>query len=152
MYTNLQRIKTAPNRDKELVCQLDILKAKLEFWELLQQVWTSYHKSHRKERCTVILQAAFPFGVCLIFQGFCSIECIQTDNGAAFTNRFTTHRDRPTLFQVHLWSSMASGTEWSVLIHTGTMTRWSVATGRTPRILCHPYFLFLCRLLQAVKG
>ena len=30
------------------------------------------------------------------------IQCIQTDNGAEFTNRFTTHRDKPTLFQVHL--------------------------------------------------
>ena len=30
------------------------------------------------------------------------IECVQTDNGAEFTNRFTTHRDKPTLFQVHL--------------------------------------------------
>lgn len=32
----------------------------------------------------------------------CPIECIQTDNGAEFTNRFTTHRDKPTLFQVRL--------------------------------------------------
>ena len=30
------------------------------------------------------------------------IKCIQTDNGSEFTNRFTTHRDKPTLFQVHL--------------------------------------------------
>ena len=30
------------------------------------------------------------------------IECIQTDNGAEFTNRFMTHRDKPTLFQKHL--------------------------------------------------
>lgn len=30
------------------------------------------------------------------------IECIQTDNGPEFTNRFTTHRNKPTLFQVHL--------------------------------------------------
>ena len=30
------------------------------------------------------------------------IECIQTDNGTEFTNRFTTHREKPTLFQVHL--------------------------------------------------
>lgn len=35
---------------------------------------------------------AFPF----------PIECVQTDNGAEFTNRFTTHKDKPTLFQVHL--------------------------------------------------
>lgn len=30
------------------------------------------------------------------------IECIQTDNGTEFTNRFTTHHDKPTLFQRHL--------------------------------------------------
>ena len=30
------------------------------------------------------------------------IECVQTDNGAEFTNRFTTYSDKPTLFQVHL--------------------------------------------------
>ena len=30
------------------------------------------------------------------------IECIQTDNGTEFTNRFTTNRDKPTLFQAHL--------------------------------------------------
>lgn len=29
------------------------------------------------------------------------IECVQTDNGTKFTNRFTTNRDKPTLFQVH---------------------------------------------------
>lgn len=32
----------------------------------------------------------------------CPIECVQTDNGTEFTNRFTSRRDRPTLFQVHL--------------------------------------------------
>lgn len=32
----------------------------------------------------------------------CRIECIQTDNGTEFTNRFTTYRDKPTLFQEHL--------------------------------------------------
>ena len=32
----------------------------------------------------------------------CRIECVQTDNGSEFTNRFTTHRDKPTLFQAHL--------------------------------------------------
>ncbi len=30
------------------------------------------------------------------------IECVQTDNGTEFTNRFTSHRDRPTLFQARL--------------------------------------------------
>lgn len=38
------------------------------------------------------LVKAFPF----------PIECIQTDNGTEFTNRFTSHKDKPTLFQVHL--------------------------------------------------
>ena len=32
----------------------------------------------------------------------CPIECIQTDNGTEFTNRFTTHRDKSTLFQARL--------------------------------------------------
>ena len=30
------------------------------------------------------------------------IEFVQTDNGTEFTNRFTSHRDRPTLFQARL--------------------------------------------------
>ena len=30
------------------------------------------------------------------------IECIQTDNGTEFTNRFTPHRDKPTLFEKRL--------------------------------------------------
>ena len=30
------------------------------------------------------------------------IECIQTDNGSEFTNRFTAHKDKPTFFEVHL--------------------------------------------------
>lgn len=30
------------------------------------------------------------------------IQCVQTDNGNEFTNRFTTQRDKPTLFQVYL--------------------------------------------------
>lgn len=38
------------------------------------------------------LVKAFPF----------PIECVQTDNGPEFTNRFTTHREKPTLFQAHL--------------------------------------------------
>lgn len=29
----------------------------------------------------------------------CQIQCIQTDNGTEFTNRFTSHRDKPTLFE-----------------------------------------------------
>lgn len=38
------------------------------------------------------LVKAFPF----------PIECVQTDNGTEFTNRFTTHKDKPTLFEAHL--------------------------------------------------
>ena len=38
------------------------------------------------------LVKAFPF----------PIECIQTDNGLEFTNRFTSQRNKPTLFQKHL--------------------------------------------------
>lgn len=30
------------------------------------------------------------------------IECVQTDNGTEFTNRFTSHRDNPTLFESRL--------------------------------------------------
>lgn len=32
----------------------------------------------------------------------CPIECIQTDNGNEFTNRFTSNKDKPTLSQIHL--------------------------------------------------
>lgn len=38
------------------------------------------------------LVKAFPF----------PIECVQTDNGTEFTNRFTSHKDKPTLFEAHL--------------------------------------------------
>ncbi len=38
------------------------------------------------------LLKAFPFPV----------ECVRTDNGTEFTNRFTSQREKPTLFQVHL--------------------------------------------------
>lgn len=38
------------------------------------------------------LVKAFPF----------DIECVQTDNGSEFTNRFTSRSDKPTLFEVHL--------------------------------------------------
>jgi len=31
-----------------------------------------------------------------------SIECIQTDNGPEFTNRFTSYRNKPTLFELWL--------------------------------------------------
>lgn len=32
----------------------------------------------------------------------CPIECIQTDNGTEFTNRFTSRNEKPTLFQMFL--------------------------------------------------
>lgn len=47
-----------------------------------------------------------------LFKAFpCPIECIQTDNGTEFTHRFTSHREKPTLFQKHL---EAHGIEQSV--------------------------------------
>ena len=30
------------------------------------------------------------------------VECVQTDNGTEFTNRFTSDKDKPTLFEKHL--------------------------------------------------
>ena len=56
----------------------------------------------------------------------CPIECIQTDNGTEFTNRFTTHRDKPTLFQVRLEQH---GIRHKVI--RPYTPRWSAATGRT---------------------
>ena len=50
------------------------------------------HNSYSAARFVDHLVKAFPY----------RIECIQTDNGPVFTNRFTTHRDKPTLFQKHL--------------------------------------------------
>lgn len=31
-----------------------------------------------------------------------TIECVQTDNGTEFTNRFTSHRNKPPLFEARL--------------------------------------------------
>lgn len=50
------------------------------------------HSSYSSAMFLEHLLKAFPFPV----------ECVQTDNGPEFTNRFTTYRDKPTLFQVHL--------------------------------------------------
>ena len=50
------------------------------------------HSSYSSAMFPEHLLKAFPFPV----------ECVQTDNGPEFTNRFTTYRDKPTLFQVHL--------------------------------------------------
>ena len=50
------------------------------------------HSSYSSAMFLEHLIKAFPY----------PIECVQTDNGPEFTNRFTTYRDKPTLFQVHL--------------------------------------------------
>lgn len=50
------------------------------------------HSSYSSAMFVEHLVKAFPF----------PIECVQTDNGPEFTNRFTTHREKPTMFQVHL--------------------------------------------------
>lgn len=50
------------------------------------------HSTYSSAMFVEHLIKAFPF----------PIECIQTDNGPEFTNRFTTQKDKPTLFQKHL--------------------------------------------------
>lgn len=50
------------------------------------------HNTYSSARFLEHLVKAFPV----------PIECVQTDNGTEFTNRFTSHRDRPTLFQARL--------------------------------------------------
>lgn len=50
------------------------------------------HSTYSSAQFVEHLAKAFPF----------PIECIQTDNEAEFTNRFTSHRDKLTLFQKHL--------------------------------------------------
>ena len=52
-------------------------------------------REHNTYASTVFLENllnAFPF----------KIECVQTDNGPEFTNRFTTYRNKPTLFETRL--------------------------------------------------
>ena len=44
--------------------------------------------------------AVFPDHLVTVFP--LPIECVQTDNGTEFTNRFTSHRDKPTLFEFRL--------------------------------------------------
>ena len=59
------------------------------------------------------------------------VECVQTDNGFEFTNRFSnSKRDLPTLFEPPL-PSWVSGTSSSVPTRPATTARWSAATGRT---------------------
>uniref|UniRef100_UPI0036F297FD DDE-type integrase/transposase/recombinase n=1 Tax=Enterocloster asparagiformis TaxID=333367 RepID=UPI0036F297FD len=50
------------------------------------------HNTYSSARFLEHLVKAFPV----------PIECVQTDNGTEFTNRFTSHRNRPTLFQARL--------------------------------------------------
>ena len=50
------------------------------------------HNTYSSARFLEHLVKAFPL----------PIHCVQTDNSTEFTNRFTTHRDKPTLFQIHL--------------------------------------------------
>lgn len=50
------------------------------------------HSTYSSAMFVEHLIKAFPF----------RIECVQTDNGTEFTNRFTSLKDKPTLFQRHL--------------------------------------------------
>lgn len=50
------------------------------------------HSTYTSAMFPEYLVASFPF----------PIKCVQTDNGSEFANRFTTHRDKPTLFQMYL--------------------------------------------------
>ena len=71
----------------------------------------------------------------------CTIECIQTDNGTEFTNRFTSHREKPTLFQKHLEMHGISAAKSSGHLLPCTMRR-SAATGmtwRTPNKVLRDY-------------
>ena len=60
----------------------------------------------------------------------CPIEYIQTDNGTEFTNRFTTHREKPLLSSKCIWKCTGSVTRSSGLLRCGIMGRWNAATGR----------------------
>ncbi|MCM1135803.1 MAG: DDE-type integrase/transposase/recombinase [Clostridium sp.] len=50
------------------------------------------HSTYSSAMFTDHLVKAFPY----------PIKCIQTDNGTEFTNRFTTNKDKPTMFQERL--------------------------------------------------
>lgn len=56
----------------------------------------------------------------------CTIKCIKTDNGAEFTNRFTTHRRSP-LFSGNIWKYMGFVTKSSVLLLHGITEKWNAA-------------------------
>lgn len=59
------------------------------------------------------------------------VECIQTDNGFEFTNRFSnSQRDLPTLFEATA-AILAFATSEYVLIRPATTAKWSAAIGRT---------------------
>lgn len=56
------------------------------------------------------------------------VECVQTDNGFEFTNRFSnSKRDLPTLFES---TAAKLGIHHVPILHD-TTARWSAATGRT---------------------
>ena len=59
------------------------------------------------------------------------VECVQTDNGPEFTNRFSTNkRDRPSRLKRPL-PNWASDTSSSAPTPRATTVRWSAATRRT---------------------
>lgn len=59
------------------------------------------------------------------------VECVQTDNGFEFTNRFSnSKRDLPTLFEATA-ENWASGTSSFGPTRHAITERWSEATGRT---------------------
>ena len=58
------------------------------------------------------------------------VECVQTDNGFEFTNRFSnSKRDFPTLFETTA-SQLGSATSSSAPILHATTVKWSVVTAR----------------------
>ena len=59
------------------------------------------------------------------------VECIQTDNGFEFTNRFSnSKRDLPALFETTA-AQLDTATSSSVPTRHATTAKWSAATGRT---------------------
>lgn len=58
------------------------------------------------------------------------VECVQTDNGFAFTNRFSnSKKDLPTHFELTA-ARLVIVTNSSALIRLITTARWNAATGR----------------------
>ena len=66
------------------------------------------------------------------------VECVQTDNGFEFTNRFSTsRRDLPTLFEKQLLS-LVFATSLSGPILRGTMERLSAVNVRARNVSIRP--------------